>query len=279
MKIRLLTAMVFSLALSAVYAQDAPPAPPAGQGPAQGPGQGGWQGQRGGRGGMMGRAGMGGNGVMGTVTAVAADHYNVKTEAGETYTVYFSANTHILKAPVQRGGPGGPGERMGGGQGMGRGQGAGMGGSSAQELKPADVKVGDAVAAMGNMDPAAKTVGAITVVQFDPEQARMMRERQASFGKTWLQGKVTAIDGVKVSVFSSMDNAAHVFAADENTTFRKRRDPVTLADVQVGDTVRVEGAIKNGSFVATEVMVMGMPGGAPPMPPPPARSPGQPQPN
>jgi len=274
MRIRLLTAMVFGLALSAAYAQDAPPAPPAGQGPAQGLGQGGWQGQRGGRGGMMGRAGLGGNGVMGTVTAVAADHYTVKTEAGETYSVSFSANTHIFKAPAQRGGPG---ERMGGGQGMGRGQGMGEGGNPPQPLKPSDIKVGDAVAAMGEMDATAKSVGAITVVLFDPEQARQMRERQASFGKTWLQGKVTAIDGVKVSLFSNIDSATHSFAADESTTFRRRREPVTLADVQVGDTVRVEGAVKNGTFVAASVTVMGMPMGAPPMPPPPPSGPPQPR--
>jgi hypothetical protein len=270
MKIRILPAILFSLVLSAAYAQDVPTAPPPGQGPAQGPGQGGWQGQRGGRGGMMGRGGMGANGVMGTVTAVAADHYTIKTEAGETYTVHFSVNTHILKAPPQRGGPGGPRGRMGGEQG--RGQGAGMNGSTAQELKPADIKIGDAIAAMGELDTSAKSVGAITVVQIDPERARQMQEMQANFGKTWLQGKVTAVDGVKVSVFSNIDNAAHSFAADENTTFRRRRDPITLADVQVGDTVRVEGAVKNGAFVATTVMVVGMPmGGSPMAPPPPAQ--------
>jgi len=265
MKIRLLSAMAIGLALSAVYAQDVPSAPPTGQSPAQGPGPGGWQGQRGrGMGGPMGRAGMGGNGVMGTVTAVAADRYTIKTEVGEIYTVRFSANTHILKAPAQRGGPGG---RMGGGQGMGRGQGEGMGGSSPQELKAADIKVGDVVAAMGEMDAAARSVGAITVIQFDPAQVRQMLERQASFGKTWLQGKVTAIDGVKVTLFSNMDNAPHAFTADENTTFRKRRDPVTLADVQVGDTVRVEGVLKNGIFAATAVTLMGQPMTAPPPPP------------
>lgn len=56
-----------------------------------------------------------------------------------------------------------------------------------------------------------------------------------------------------------MDNAQHTFAADENTSFRKRREPVTLADVQVGSNVRVEGAVKDGVFVATSVMVMGAP--------------------
>jgi hypothetical protein len=59
----------------------------------------------------------------------------------------------------------------------------------------------------------------------------------------------------------SLDNATHSFVADENTTFRKRREPITLADVQVGDNVRVEGAIKDGGILATTVVVMGMPPG------------------
>ena len=46
--------------------------------------------------------------------------------------------------------------------------------------------------------------------------------------------------------------------------FRKRRDPITLADIQVGDMVRAEGAVKDGTFVATSVAVMGPPmNGAP----------------
>jgi hypothetical protein len=64
-----------------------------------------------------------------------------------------------------------------------------------------------------------------------------------------------------------VDNAAHAFVADENTTFRKHREPITLTDVQVGDRVRVEGAVKDGIFVAASVTVMGMPqGGAPSVP-------------
>jgi preprotein translocase subunit YajC len=57
--------------------------------------------------------GMGqGRGVMGTVTQVAADHYTIKTDAGETYTVHYSANTRIVKQTAQ-------------GQGQGRGRGEG----------------------------------------------------------------------------------------------------------------------------------------------------------
>ena len=82
---------------------------------------------------------------------------------------------------------------------------------------------------------------------------------EANYGKTWLMGRVTAINEVKVSLEGGPDRAAHTFVADENTTFRKRRDPITLADVQVGDMVRAEGAVKDGAFVATTVAVMSPP--------------------
>jgi hypothetical protein len=250
MKIHFCCAMAMSLALSvAMAAQDAPAGQTEGQ--AQGQGYGGGQGQRGGRGGGFGMGG--GRGVMGTVTAVAADHYTIKTEAGENYTVFFSANTRILKQGV--------------GRGMGGGRGDGGGGNPPQPLKATDIKVGDAIGSMGEVDVAAKSVGAMTIVQIDPERARQMREMQASYGKTWLMGKVTAIDGVKVTLMGSVDKAEHSFVADENTTFRKRRDPITLADIQVGDNVRVDGAVKNGAFVAAAVTAMGMPpGGTPNVP-------------
>jgi hypothetical protein len=90
---------------------------------------------------------------------------------------------------------------------------------------------------------------------------------QANYGKTWLMGKITAMDGVKVTIMGSVDNAAHSFLADENTSFRKRRDLITLADLQVGDIVRVEGAVKDGSFLASTVNAMGAPqGGNPTVP-------------
>jgi hypothetical protein len=143
----------------------------------------------------------------------------------------------------------------------------GGGGNPPQPIKATDIKVGDAIGAMGEVDAAAKQVGAVVIVQMDPERAKQMMEMQANYGKTWIQGKVTAIDGVKVTVMGVADNAPHPFVADENTTFRKRRDPITLADIQVGDMVRAEGALKDGTFTATSVSVMVMPqGGGPNVP-------------
>jgi hypothetical protein len=252
MKIRLLSSIAFVLVLTAsACAQDANPAPAAGQSPSQGSGDG--QGQRGPRGPWGGGPGMGGGrGLTGTVTEVASDHYTIKTDAGERYTVHFSANTRIMKQMVQR---------------RARGENDGAPANPPQMLKPTDIKVGDMVAAMGEVDAAAKSVGAVAVLQIDPERARQMREMQANYGKTWLMGKVTAINETKVTLQGTVDNAAHAFVADENTTFRKRRDPITLADVQVGDMVRVEGAVKDGTFVAASVSVLAMPpGGTPTLP-------------
>jgi preprotein translocase subunit YajC len=229
--------IALAASLCVALAQDAPTPPQSAQG--QGLGYGG--GSRGGRGGGFG--GMMGRGIMGTVTEVAADHYTVKTESGDLYTVHYSVNTRVMKGGPQR-----------------RGQTQDEPPTTPpQSIKPTDIKVGDAIAASGETDATAKSVGAVVIFQIDPVRAKQMREMQANYGKTWLIGKVTAVNDFKVTVQGGPDNATRTFAADENTTFRKRREPITLADVQVGDMVRVEGALKDGAFLASTVAVMGQP--------------------
>jgi hypothetical protein len=266
MKLRLLPAMFAVLVLAAAAAaQDPGSASAPGQNSNQnsGQGNGGGYGQRGGRGGGMGGGGgmgMMSRGVIGTVTEVAADHYTIKTEMGEMYTVRYSASTRITKQPAGMRGPGGGGggQGTGGGGGYGRG-GNGGGGNPPQQIKAADIKVGDAIAAAGDIDATAKSVGATRIVQLDPDAAKRMQEMVANYGKTWLQGKVTAINGTTITLTGALDNAPHTVVADENTTFRRRRDPITLADIQVGDAVGAEGALKDGVFTATAVNMMGGP--------------------
>ena len=260
---RLLVAVVLGFAIiSAARSQDAS-VPPSGAGQ-----QGGGRGQRGAMGGMMGR------GVTGTVTEVAADHYTVKTATGENYTIHYSANTRFMKQTAGAGGgvngqgngAGWRGQRNGqnGPPADGQAGGSGgrmMGGNPPQQIKSTDIKVGDAVAAMGEVDATAKSVGAVAVLELDPQRAKQMQEMEADYGKTWLMGKVTAINDVQVTLQGSVDNAPHTFVADENTTFRERNNPVTLADIHNDDTLRVEGSVKNGVFTATTVNVMRMPDG------------------
>ena len=270
MNVRFVSILFLSLAISAAAAaQDANSAPPDNQGPAMGRGG---RGQRGGGGAM----GMMGRGIMGTVTEVGADHYTIKTFTGETYTIHYSVNTRFMKqgagARGQNGGVGqGPGEESGQGsgqrqraQGNGQGRGQGMGGGNPPQLiKSTDIKVGDAVAAMGELDTAGKSVGAMTVALLDSQRAQQMQQMEANYGKTWLMGKVTAINEASVTLLGSVDNAPHIFVADENTTFRERRNPITLADIKVGDTVRADGALKDGAFTATTVNIMNIQTDAP----------------
>jgi Domain of unknown function (DUF5666) len=240
------TALALAVA-AALNAQQTGSAPVSGQSQGQDQSQG--QERRGrGMGGFPG----GGRGVLGSVTEVAADHYTIKTESGETYTVHFSANTRILKQ-----GPGGGGRR-GGGNGAGSGAGEGDGGArvAPQAIKATDIKVGDIITAGGEVDTAAKSIGAIFIAQIDPERAKQMREMQANYGKTWLAGRITAIDGTTITIEGMIDHAPHSIVVDENTSFHQRRDAITLADIKPGEQLRAEGAVKGGGFLATTVTTM-----------------------
>jgi len=269
MNIRHLSSIAIAVAFTvAAVAQDSGSAPPAGPNGGQNATSGsGGHGQHGGHGGMGGGAGMMmGRGLMGTVTEVAADHYTIKTGTGDVYTVHFTADTRIFKQVA--GGMRGPGEGAGAGGGQGQGGGRGYGGGNPpQEIKSTDIKAGDAVAVMGNIDATTKSAAATRIAQLDPAVVQQIRAMEADFGKTWLMGKVTAIDGAKITLTGAVDNAPHSVVADENTAFRKRRDPITLADIKVGDTVRAEGAVKDGVFTATSVNVFGMGGGEVPQVP------------
>jgi hypothetical protein len=220
-----------------------------------------WDGNRRG-GGMRGMGGMpgmpGGRGVFGTVTEVAGDHYLLKTDTGEVYTVHFSVNTRIMKQPA--------------GQGTGRPRNEDGERPQPQPLKPSEIKVGDAITAGGELDAANKSLGAVFILQLDPERAKELRAMEANYGKTWLAGRITAIDGTTLTIEGIMDHTAHAIAVDENTSFRKRRDSITLADIKPGDQLRAEGAMKDGVFLATVVTAMNPPerGGqdAPPTAPP-----------
>jgi hypothetical protein len=219
--------------------------------------------QRGGFGDFPGGA----RGTMGTVTEVAASHYTIKTDAGDTYTVNFSVNTRIMKQP--------PGRRTGGdaaapnaeGQGAGgqarprRAGGEGGGDSEGdrpmpQAIKSTEIKVGDAIMAGGELDAAKKSIGAMMIMQLDPERAKQARAYEALYGKTWLAGRIKAIDGTTITLDGAVDHTPHAFQVDENTSFRKHRESITMADIKVGDQLRLEGAVKDGVFMATLVNAM-----------------------
>jgi hypothetical protein len=171
--------------------------------------------------GGMGQAFGKGNGVRGTVTAAAAGSFTIHTDEGDTYKVLYSPNTRLMK--------------------------------DRQPIEAADVHVGDMLMAGGLVDTKAKTVGAVVLLDIDAQEVRKAR---AAFGKTWVMGKVTAVHELKITIERAGDKQAQTVTVDENTSFRKHREDVTLADIKVGDFISAEGALHADIFLATNLRIM-----------------------
>ncbi len=186
--------------------------------------------------------------VGGEVTAVAGSTLTVKTEDGTTMQIVTTDNTRVMK---------------------GRGV----------TVKIAELKVGDGVMAAGNLDAPKKTLHAAIVFATDAAQVKEMKE---NLGKTYIVGRVTAIDmdDAKMTV-ERPDHVAQTIGFDETTSFQRGGrlgggrfgaggsqgpgavaeggESITLADVKVGDSVRGTGSVKGGVFVPTQ-LVVGTPG-------------------
>ncbi len=178
------------------------------------------------------------NGLIGTITEATYDHYTIQTDTNESYIVYFSTNTRILKYSAAQA----------------------HAGSKLRSnmippvLKPSDLKVGDAVIAVGKIKESDHTVEAILLFQVDPKRAKAMREQQTSYGKTWLAGAITAMDDTKITLEDPMNHSKTNFLIDKNTLFfDKNKAPIALSEIHVGDRIRAEGSIQNGNFLAATV--------------------------
>jgi hypothetical protein len=183
-----------------------------------------------------------GNAVRGTVTAVSGNEFTVKNEQGETYKVETGPNTRFMK--------------------------------DRQPVKASDVHVGDVVMTAGEIDEKAHTVGAAFLAVLDAEAVQRMKQMEADFGKTWTAGKITAINTDNLTIaIERPDKKAQTITVNENTSFQKHRESITLADIKVGDMVSARGGLQNGNFVASVLNVMeprvrgqGGPGNGPPPP-------------
>jgi hypothetical protein len=229
------------------------------QAPAAGQSPSGGYGQGQGQGRQRGGGFGGGQNVTGIVTAAVANKVTIKTEAGDTYDVTLTADTRLMR--------------------------------DRQPIKLADVKPGDSVTAIGTIDATAKTVAAMMVMDVDADTVKKAKE---DLGKTYITGKITAIDAdnLKLTILRP-DGVSQVIAVDEGTSFQKGArgisvpsiggmgmggmgggrgfgggggaagpgaapaapESITLADIKVGDTVVATGAIKSGSFTPVKMGV------------------------
>ena len=77
-----------------------------------------------------------------------------------------------------------------------------------------------------------------------------------TLGKDFVTGEIKSIDAPKLSVLRT-DNVTQTIELNEETSLRKGRESVTMADIQVGDHLLARGAMQNDVFVPKMVMVIG----------------------
>lgn len=75
-------------------------------------------------------------------------------------------------------------------------------------------------------------------------------------GKKFILGEVKAINETRLTI-ARPDGQTQEIEVDENTSFRRGRESITLPDIKVGDFVRGRGEIKNAVFVPQELIVGG----------------------
>ncbi len=178
-------------------------------------------------------------GVGGTITAISKDALTLKTFDERTVTVKLTSDTRFRK--------------------------------DQQDAKLSDFKVGDVVMIRGERTGDDTYVAAAVMARsgmgmmqgMTPDQ---MREKM---GKEIIAGETKSIDGLKLTI-ARPDGQTETIAVDENTSFRKQGESVTLADLKPGDRVFGKGQLKDGIFVPSVLNVRpagGMRGGRQGAPP------------
>ena len=192
---------------------------------------------------------MGGPPLMGTVTSVGVDRFEIKKADGATQTVLVNDQTHFRQRQ--------PGQEQ------------------PQEFQLEDLKVGDHVFVRGtpNND---KQVVAMGVNRMSAEQFERFQsggfggpggggERGGGMGPgggmqgTRAGGEIVSINGNQIKV-NSRRNGERVIVVNDQTTFSKEGQTIALKDLKVGDRIFAMGKEANGQFVATEIR-SGRPGG------------------
>jgi hypothetical protein len=170
-----------------------------------------------------------GQGTAGTIAEIKPDGFTLKQMDGKTVAVKVTSETRFRK--------------------------------DRQDAKFADFKPGETVMVGGEPAGAdawtARFVASRTdgfVVGGGEGGMQALRE---GMGKQFIAGEVKAIDGTKLTI-ARPDGQAQTIEVDENTSFRKARESITLPDIKVGDHVFGRGAVNSaGVFVPTELNVGG----------------------
>jgi hypothetical protein len=82
------------------------------------------------------------------------------------------------------------------------------------------------------------------------------QQQTGTLGKDYVTGEIKNVDAPKLTVMRS-DNVTQTLELNEDTSMRKGRDSITMADMQPGDHVFARGAVENNVFVPKTVVIIG----------------------
>ena len=207
--------------------------------------------QRGPRGDQEGR----GRPVFGKISAIQSDSIEVTEPDGNKVTLKLTSDTQFRK--------------------------------DRQPAKPTDFKVGDPVVVRTDQ-AAGKGTTAVMVAtgQFGMRNGQGGPGGPGGFGggmagtpgKDLVIGEVKAVEPPRLAVMRT-DNVTQTLELNEETSLRRGRDSITMADIQAGDHVVARGALLNDVFVPKNLNVFSpeqwkrvqemMAGGGPGAPPAP----------
>jgi len=74
-------------------------------------------------------------------------------------------------------------------------------------------------------------------------------------GQDYVFGEVKAVDAPKLTILRP-DNVTQTVELNEETSLRKGRESITMADIQAGDHIMVRGGMANNAFQPKSVMVI-----------------------
>jgi Cu/Ag efflux protein CusF len=160
-------------------------------------------------------------GVFGTITEISSSSLKLKMRDGTTATVHIGEETQFRK------------ER--------------------QPAKLSDFKVGDNVAVRGDSTGNGSWNARMISSALNPDEARA-RFREG-LGKQFVVGDIKSLDPPKITI-QRVDGVEQTIEADENTSFKRQNESITLPDLKAGDTVLARGELKDGVFVPSEIRVV-----------------------
>ena len=169
-----------------------------------------------------------GHGTIGKITAIHGNSLQIATPDGSTVTVNLKDKTEYRK--------------------------------DRQPAQLSDFKVGDFVMVRGdeNSDRSLNAQSLSGRSANGPGAMGVGPGGGAAFGemgKDFVAGVVKSVDAPKLTVLR-VDNVTQTLELSEDTSLRRGRESITMADIQPGDHVVVRGGLQNNAFVPKAVILL-----------------------